>query len=391
MSGRYPLRGWILCAPCLDLSGELLSRGCRRLHDALRWQTMRRRIDSKSDMHNSASELRLSVMRLLSVGQGLSKSFGLSLTGKFDMRVFPFIVGLFVVASANAQSLKERFLADYGPAVTACEERLSKNMEVVLIERQYDQAGRPAGGYKFTYQSNHNCVFVRTEKQDGQLFSLDLLRPDGVYQIKPSNSKPGEFILKAYTAGINTPSRARAPISGLVLPVVRSGKSLYDHIAGKSVTVLSDETKEASRELRVSEVFSDGTFQTTYRFRTQDLWLEEIRGANIPQAPFCVQYRYEDREGGLYPHVVESYVTGSDGTLRKVSDITFGAYHRKEFPDSEFSLTRFGLPDAVGVNYDSAISRHYLWLLFAGVICAVLALFGRRIVRRFKTSVESTT
>lgn len=53
----------------------------------------------------------------------------------------------------------------------------------------------------------------------------------------------------------------------------------------------------------------------------------------------------------------------------------------KDLPESEFTLTAYGLPEPPGVDWN-ARPRYYVWLAVLGIACVLLAFASRKLLRR---------
>jgi hypothetical protein len=74
--------------------------------------------------------------------------------------------------------------------------------------------------------------------------------------------------------------------------------------------------------------------------------------------------------------------SGNEQMLRTVNIVK---YQKKQFPDSDFRLSQFGLPEPVGASQVTG-SSSYIWLLGAAAGSAGLALVFRHLGRRDRSS-----
>jgi hypothetical protein len=284
---------------------------------------------------------------------------------------------------AQGQSNKDQFLSDYRKAVAAVEPRLTKNVGVTVTGTSFDELGKPTGSVKFTFHANDTCISVEEVSGPGNFHNWYLLRPEGTYRIVPSATEPSEYVLKRFNPGSYSATEAGPPFLLMAAPFTRVILSLRDHIASSDVTVFSDETNGPFRDLKVREVIGNSVGNTTFRFRTKDMMLEELFGTDVQSSSYRIKYSYVDIDGESYPSRLERF-NGKPGEAMLLSGVTeFGPYQRVSFPDSEFSLKRFGLPEPVSESVATRTPA-YLWLIAAGGACCLLAVLIRLIRSRMR-------
>lgn len=293
---------------------------------------------------------------------------------------------LTVVAFAHGQSLKDRFLNDYGKAVAVQESRLTRNIELTITGKEFDESGQVTAWGESTFRSNDTCMLVKDVTGPGNYVNWYLLRPEGSYRISPSATNADEYVLRKFTPFSEPvrPSKAGAPFFGPVYPLMRVTTPLYDHIASNEVTVLGDEINGSFRGLKVREKFDSAVRLTTFRFRLKDLLLDEILPDDNPSVRPRVKFYYVDRDGESFPSRLERFQGKPDGTAWLTGVVEFSPYRRASFPDSEFSLARFGLPEAVNADSPPRRTPLYVWLLVAAATSAGAACLVRFIARRRK-------
>src|SRR5213592_1406737 len=111
-----------------------------------------------------------------------------------------------VAATAHGQSPKDRFLDDYRKASAACEPRWTKNTELAVNWRTFDESGKVEDEGETTCRANETCLLVKQVSNTGKQPNWHLLRREGIYRISSSNSKPGEYLLGRFTPGSFSPS-----------------------------------------------------------------------------------------------------------------------------------------------------------------------------------------
>ena len=99
------------------------------------------------------------------------------------------------------------------------------------------------------------------------------------------------------------------------------------------------------------------------------------------------KYEFQLLDGDL-PVLASSkavYFTKRDGVIVKhhVGTTEYTASFRKDLPESELTLSAYGLPEPVGVNWIKPTPRYVWWLLALGC-CASVAVVCRLIARRMR-------
>jgi hypothetical protein len=297
------------------------------------------------------------------------------------VRLIALFVTVAVAAMAHGQPLKERFLVDYRKAVAICEPRFSRNIELTINGKVFDESGKVVGQGETLFYANGDCMLVKEMNDPGNHLNWYLLRPEGIYRIVPSTAKAGEFILKRFTGGSFSASEAGVPFVAAVFPMVRNVMSLRDHIASQNVTVLDDVVSGPFRDLKVKEIIGQSVGNTTYRFRMKDMLLDEFTGTNENSAAYQLKFHYVDVDGEAFPARIDRF-HGAPGRPMILMGVTeFGSYRRSSLPASDFSLNRFGLPEPVGMS-PPAGTPIYLWLILAAVLCAAVAVLAHLAARR---------
>ena len=80
-------------------------------------------------------------------------------------------------------------------------------------------------------------------------------------------------------------------------------------------------------------------------------------------------------EDGVTPTHWEYKTQKPDGSSKMIRKLNILQYQKKNFPDSDFSLTQFGLPDPSNGNHDNNGFRSLWWVLVALGLISIAALF----------------
>ncbi len=130
-----------------------------------------------------------------------------------------------------------------------------------------------------------------------------------------------------------------------------------------------------------------------YYFSPEEGWICRGRqtGWREGKSPTSAdKYYYERQAGQAFPALVrlEDWRKGKLFGVTRITEFE----HCPPFPDSDFTLSAFGLPEPVGVEPVVAPSRSrwYLWLALAGLGCLALA-FGFRSAARFLRSKQNAS
>lgn len=81
------------------------------------------------------------------------------------------------------------------------------------------------------------------------------------------------------------------------------------------------------------------------------------------------------KEDGVTPLRWESKIKKPDGSIKLTGRLNIVQYQKRNFPDSDFSLTQFGLPDPTNNGINPNRYRYLWWLLAAGVLASLAILF----------------
>jgi len=311
----------------------------------------------------------------------------LSIQGIAMLKIAVCCLGVATVALANGHSAKEDFLGDYRQLAEATERRLTKNVQLTIHGESLDETGKVIGVSETTYRTNDRCMLVKEVINPGNHLNFYLLRPEGIYRIFPSSAKPGEYLLRQFQFGSFSASQAGPPYFGPVFPLIRVTLSLQDHLASDRVNIIDDQSNGVTRDLKVTERIGASVCTTTYRFRLQDMMLDEYFGMDQESVPYRFKFHYTTIDGQSYPSRLERFIGKPGGALRLAGTAEFGSYQQVWLSDSEFSLHQFGLPDPVGIHSNRRAPIH-IWLLVAGLVCIAMVWLMRRItrLRRYRES-----
>jgi hypothetical protein len=299
------------------------------------------------------------------------------------------------VAVGSGMTHQSTFFDAYKTAAEQWEDLYAKNIEVKATGTTYDSNGKVDTIDELHLIANDRCRLarrVRVENGVEQAPLWYLLRPDGYFVIYPSQSGTGHFLRRAQL-GEMACHDAPYPLSVLTLPFHRSGRYLPDHLASSAVSVIADtgSAGDPLRQVRVRERFVEGAaIQTLYRFRSEDqLTLDGFDVESSPE-PESLHFRldYTAYDLGTYPAKSESYRKTSAGKTIPSTRIEFTDVRRASFPDSEFSLERFGLPESVNFT-PRRPAPVYLWILAAAGGCALFAILFRFLARRHARALKS--
>lgn len=124
---------------------------------------------------------------------------------------------------------------------------------------------------------------------------------------------------------------------------------------------------------------------------------ELARGTDAITAEVTAEYEYAPGPNGLLQRAkIRSLYKNPDGTTREVrSDRRYELKRVTSYPDtSEFTLSAFGLPEPVGVEWPKRHSA-WLWLAWAGagfvMVALVFIALKRRAVRRQAAALPTTS
>jgi hypothetical protein len=307
----------------------------------------------------------------------------------------PFVVVAHAAADESAD-LRARFLAEYEPAAKRATERLSKNWRGVVRSKELKEDGKLDFEVVCEFLANDRCIRVKqtTTVARENVLSIEwhLLRPDGMYQIKPGK-RPDEYVLKRSQLGNITILEAGFPFKDLILPLTMRGRPLVDYVQqdGLRVVRFSDAVIDGVnlKQLKVEWKRTTTSGAATFNFHTGEEWLLHSYllepGAGRRPTLFRFRYRTLGKETVLQRQEVYRIGPGGGESLWGASEYEF---ERANPPDSEFTLSQFGLPEALSFVPRKKSVPLYVWILATAAGCAALA-FGLRYLAR-RRAVPST-
>lgn len=221
-----------------------------------------------------------------------------------------------------------------------------------------------------------------------------LLRPDGYYEI--TEKADGQFLLKGRQSGVTSPlliRDANSPIGVLMRPTCRMSYPLVELLAGRC----EGHTVQATNFRRLPP--SDGA---PYRFTTidsinggkaeteyelNDRWLLNRYSITSlkSKAPLVVAMTYTTLGERWLPEMTTFARIGQSTAVTE-----FRNYKVYSGSPQDFSLTQFGLPEAVDFQPPKP-SRRWLYLLVSAAVLLCAAFVFRRLYRRPSASTAKST
>jgi hypothetical protein len=267
--------------------------------------------------------------------------------------------------------------------------------------------------YDYRYKQNRDCaIFIQSIVSDPSFLNCTLANPHYSATIKLSKSDPSNAVLRKYTPHPSD-NEVISAIDGVYIQASRhfyySGTiSLRQAVSDPSfkVTNVAKETQHNQELVRVDHIYNHVFHRPNNDLHTRtqgSLWLD-------PSRCWCIRrFKASDestingeRVSELERDLVCETVDHPSGfpILKSITDTikaTNLKNHQKNdmikktdyelevndrVPDSEFTLSAFGLPEPTGMEPVKKPIPIYLWILLAAGVCGALAIAFRSLARR---------
>lgn len=263
------------------------------------------------------------------------------------------------------------------------------------------------------FRQNSQCALCGQSSQDPSTMIYQLCNPRYQAGIKLSKTDPSNAVLTKYEA---YPSDPDIPtLVDFVLAEV-SRHFAYDNttrlwqVVSKPsfrVTKVAKEIQSGRELVRVDHIYdyeNHNPKQANHRARIHgSLWLDPsrcwcirrftsstettLRDKRIAGAELDVECETTDHPSGFpilkrMKRHAKIFYRQNKGTIETTTETDYDLEVNGSVPDSEFTLSAFGLPEPPGMEPVKKPIPWYLWFLLAAGICGAISLAFRHLARR---------
>ncbi|MHB1425177.1 MAG: hypothetical protein ACYC3I_18555 [Gemmataceae bacterium] len=288
-------------------------------------------------------------------------------------------------------------------------EAFSHGLQGVL--RVHQIVGGKAEEYTVRFKQNRECALaVYPDNRDSSMLICSLGNPHYLARINLSKTDPSYAILRDYTP---LPGEREEGLS--VFDLVFNKISCHFHCGGRSlrqavsdpsftVTKVAKETLDRQELIRVDYMYNYESGGAQVRERGS-LWLDPSRcwcirkdnhssvesrrkGLNLERQVEIACETIEHPSGFPILKSVKEHFKSiahqSDVTRRfeRAFENDYNLEVNDSIPDSEFTLSAFGLPEPAGTEPVKKPIPMYVWILVAAGVCVALALSFRYLAHR---------
>lgn len=259
-----------------------------------------------------------------------------------------------------------------------------------------------------SYKQNPECVLLSAPvfKVSGATSTRNWILVNSRYKarITTDDSDPNQVVLKTYEP--NSAKGSSNPEFDDLFSV------LAPHFSYQNIRLSQLVTKESFKVQKISKSSRDGyeLIQVDFSFddknqgvqssgslyldpghcwcirRISDSYVKMLKGKPFLKFQQSVDYQISDHPSGFPLIKHESrHAQGYSGKekVESTNKIDYEWEINDHVPDSEFTLTAFGLPEPVGVTWEKP-TPWYLWFLAAAGGCFVLTVLFRYLSRRWR-------
>lgn len=310
-------------------------------------------------------------------------------------RISPFC-GIKILKSAVAMTL---FLSVLAPLESNAEE-LPKPADVpqflfasyeknkntflnnVLIEAEeysYNEKGEPKRGGLYTYKGgNQRFIFTQNIlKKPSSVNYVWVGTPEGFLFIEKKTPTEGIILQKLPPTVKKFHEECRADL-GVGMQLATFEVPFYKYLTLPDLKIESVRLEPWQGEnlacITTNRTIKGGVAEKFY-FDQQHAWVfrgsTRIMAQGMGTKVVSTVFYAED---GVTPTQWEYKMQKPDGSSKMIRKLNIIQYQKKAFPDDEFSLTQFGLPDPTNPGAGNSL-RYLWWLLIAAGLISLAALF----------------
>jgi hypothetical protein len=323
------------------------------------------------------------------------------------------LVGVRPAPAQQEQELMQRFM-DEAPKRWEEYERFATQLQGTVryayVRSVLDEnAPQYEDKVQYTVKQNARCALVGGQhpsvkgSNDDPIEYLFFTNPKYTAHLRRNLQVKGDYLLKEFSEVPNTvPSRAPRPIKAWAVVSLSPQFSFHDSLLSERIRDGSLRVKNIKQESGGDATLIRADFECVlgppkYKpvIMVGSMLLEPSKAWSIreigerlpttePETEIRTLYETADHPSGFPLIRRESrsnQIIFNQKKVRNQYEIDYDIRVDERIPDSEFTLSAFGLPEPAGVIWERP-TPYYIWILAAAAGCGALALLFRYLARR---------
>jgi hypothetical protein len=316
-----------------------------------------------------------------------------------------------ICSSSRGDEWLERLMSE-GPPQWARYEAMSKEIDVVVttVYARYDTQGRPMDRLRRDKQesrvaANHDWILVQNrsigKKASGESFDeIDIEAANSRYDFRLRRDKPDQssYVI-THIGEIDKPDRSHltATLDNIQWAWRVNSKSVQDFWEKPGHKLIAASSEESSGHILVRMEAEESyqppnakqprTITYSILLDPNDHWcIREFTAGvrSVDRSTTIITYGNQAEGLPVVQSLTYKHKTFADGSTFEVKS-NVDKWERRRIPESEFTLSAFGLPEPKGVEWEKP-SRRYLWIAAVALLALVLAFAFRQLGVRRKSS-----
>jgi hypothetical protein len=293
--------------------------------------------------------------------------------------VLPLLISSLVLFFSGSVSAND-FVKDYSRVASEWESRTLRNCEIKISSYSVlpDGSKDPSTRQEYYFKANGNSILCTDDLsgRDPAKKKWSLIRPDGWYEIGRS-AKADSYILELHDRKRNSAVTARGGNIPFVAQYCRVGFPIAELVADPGTKMLSRAPAQipGSSQIVLECKWREKTVASHFTINDSDFSLRRY-GYLEPDGTESAVVEFDRATTEIGEYFTGYTIRGKSdrGTLKVLTRFEVDFVRRASFPDSDFSLVAFDLPESTAYSPASSISTSTWFFAMAAVSGALLVL-----------------
>lgn len=254
------------------------------------------------------------------------------------------------------------------------------NVLIEAEETEFDEKGNPVLAAKYTFKAGSQRFFSSQNnfKKPSHNKYVRVGGPEGFFVVEQKPDQKGNILAQKLAPTVEKFHSVCRADHGVGMQLATFEVPIYKYLTLPDLKIESVRLEPWQGEnlacITTNRTIKGGVSEKYY-FDQQHDWVFRGSTRTIAQGMGTkVVSTVFYAEDGVTPTHWEYKTQKPDGSSKMIRKLNIIQYQKKAFPDAEFSLTQFGLPDPTNPGAGNSL-RYLWWLLIAAGLISLAALF----------------